>query len=111
MIKYTPSNQLTLSGFSHPFDQELSPENRWVKLAEIIPWDALASVYLKQLSTNSGRESVDARMVIGAIIVKHKLHISDRETVAMISEYIYIFNTFSDLLAFKQKRLYTPPYL
>ncbi len=26
MIKYTPSNQLTLSGFSHPFDQELSPD-------------------------------------------------------------------------------------
>ncbi|VAW11207.1 hypothetical protein MNBD_BACTEROID03-1108, partial [hydrothermal vent metagenome] len=25
MIKYTPANQLTLSRFSHPFDQELSP--------------------------------------------------------------------------------------
>ncbi len=33
MIKYTPANQLTLEGFEHPFDQELSPENRWVKLA------------------------------------------------------------------------------
>lgn len=50
MINYTPSNQLTLSGFSHPFDQELSPENRWVKLAKIIPWDELAAVYSKELS-------------------------------------------------------------
>lgn len=107
MIKYTPSNQLSLSGFSHPFDQELSCENRWVKLAEIIPWDALASVYLKQLSTNSGRESVDARMVIGAIIVKHKLHISDRETVAMISENIYL-QYFCGLTAFQRKEPFHP---
>lgn len=59
MIKYTPSNQLTLSGFSHPFDQESSPGNRWVKLAEIIPWDALASVYLKQLSSTSEISNID----------------------------------------------------
>lgn len=85
MIKYTPANQLTLTGFSHPFDQELSPENRWVKLAQIIPWDGLASVYSKELSTTSGRESIDVRMVIGALIVKHKLNLDDRGTVAMIS--------------------------
>ncbi len=42
MIKYTPANQLTLEGFEHPFDQELSPDNRWVKLATLIPWDELA---------------------------------------------------------------------
>ena len=90
MIKYTPSNQLTLEGFSHPFERDLSPENRWVKLAELIPWDPLASVYAKSLSTTSGRESIDVRMVIGALIVKHKLGLDDRGTVAMISENIYL---------------------
>ena len=90
MIKYTPSNQLTLEGFSHPFERELSPENRWVQLARLIPWDALASVYSKSLSTTSGRESIDVRMVIGALIVKHKLGLDDRGTVAMISENIYL---------------------
>ena len=88
MIKYTPSNQLTLEGFSHPFERDLSPENRWVKLAELIPWDSLASVYAKSLSSTSGRESIDVRMVIGALIVKHKLGLDDRGTVAMISENI-----------------------
>lgn len=107
MIKYTPSNQLTLSGFSHPFDQELSPKNRWVKLAEIIPWDALSLVYLKQLSSTSGRESIDVRMVIGAIIVKHKLRVSDRETVAMISENIYL-QYFCGLTAFQTKEPFHP---
>ena len=68
MIKYTPANQLTLEGFSHPFERDLSPDNRWVKLAEIIPWDALASIYAKSLSTTSGRESIDIRMIIAALI-------------------------------------------
>ena len=52
MINYTPSNQLTLSGFSHPFDQALSPENRWVKLAKIIPWDELHDGTIWQLETD-----------------------------------------------------------
>ncbi len=30
MIKYTPSSQLVLKDFSHPFDNELSPDNRWL---------------------------------------------------------------------------------
>lgn len=90
MIKYTPSNQLTLSGFYTPFENILSPDNRWVKLSKVIPWDDLAKVYINQLNSHSGRESIDARMVIGALIVKHKLGLDDRGTVTMISENIYL---------------------
>ena len=107
MIKYTPSNQLTLLGFSHPFDQELSAGNRWVKLAQLIPWDALAAVYSKQLSRTSGRESIDVRMVIGALIVKHKLGLDDRGTVAMISENIYL-QYFCGLTSFQTKEPFHP---
>ncbi len=90
MIKYTPSNQLTLAGFSTPFKNSLCPDNRWVKLSKVIPWDDLAKVYINQLNSHCGRESIDARMVIGALIVKHKLGLDDRGTVAMISENIYL---------------------
>ncbi|NQX85932.1 MAG: hypothetical protein HRT67_08505 [Flavobacteriaceae bacterium] len=51
----------------------------------MIPWNALASVYVKRLSTTSGRESIDVRMDIVALIVKHKLKLDDRSTVLMIS--------------------------
>jgi len=107
MIKYTPSNQLTLSGFSHPFDQELSPDNRWVKLAALIPWDDLAAVYSKGLRPDRGRESIDVRMVIGAIIVKHKLGLDDRGTVAMISENIYL-QYFCGLRSFQTREPFHP---
>lgn len=90
VIEYTPASQLTIEGFDSPFEKELSKNNRWVKLASVIPWDSLAVEYGKQLNAHFGRKSVDIRMVIGAIIVKHKLGLSDRETVATISENIYL---------------------
>jgi len=90
MIKYTPSNQLTLANFDHPFDKALDMNNRWVVLAGLIPWDELAGIYARNLDSGAGRLSVDIRMVIGALIIKHKLGLSDRETVDMISENIYM---------------------
>jgi hypothetical protein len=59
-------------------------------LAELVPWDELAGIYAKHLDPGSGRESVDLRMVIGALIIKHKLSLTDRDTVLMISENIYM---------------------
>lgn len=90
MIKYSPASQLTLAGFEHPFERALDPENRWVKLAKAIPWDELAAIYARNLNSASGRQSVDIRLVIGALIVKHKQKFSDRETVTAISENIYM---------------------
>ena len=90
MVNYTPSNQLSLSLFKHPFERDLDPNNRWVKLAELIPWDELASVYASKLRSNEGRKSVDIRHVLGAIIVKHKLKLDDRGTIEMIQENIYL---------------------
>ena len=90
MIRYTPSNQLTLELFKHPFEHTLDMNNRWIKLAALVPWDPLASIYAKSLSSDTGRLSVDIRMVIGALIIKHKMTLSDRDTVAIISENVYM---------------------
>jgi hypothetical protein len=56
----------------------------------LVPWDELAGIYAKNLNPKAGRLSVDIRMVIGALIIKHKLTLSDRDTVDMISENIYM---------------------
>lgn len=90
MIKYTPANQLTLEAFKHPFEKVLDPNNRWVQLAGLVPWDELAGIYARSLDPDAGRLSVDVRMVIGALIIKHKLCLSDRDTVDMISENLYM---------------------
>ncbi|NQX85374.1 MAG: transposase [Flavobacteriaceae bacterium] len=77
----------------------------------MIPWDALASVYAKRSSTTYGRESIDVRMVIRALIVKHKLKLDDRSTVLMIGENIYL-QYFCGLRSFqKEKPCHTKVFL
>ncbi|GET28055.1 transposase [Prolixibacter sp. SD074] len=90
MIDYTPQSQLSLNMFKHPFERELDKENRWVKLASLVPWDSLAAVYSRKLDAGSGRKSVNIRTVIAALIVKHKLGLDDRGTIEMIQENIYL---------------------
>ena len=89
MIHYKSSKQQTLEGFSTPFDTQLDKNNRWVKLAAAIPWDELAAGYYKALSPKNGRKSIDARIIIGSVILKHKLKLSDEEVVEQIKENPY----------------------
>ena len=90
MIKYTTSNQLTLEEFKHPFYQQLKRDNRWFQLAELLPCDELAEIYAKNLDPKACILSVDIRMMIRALIKKHKLMLSDRDTVAIISDNMYM---------------------
>jgi hypothetical protein len=59
-------------------------------LAGIVPWDELAVICHQKLSKEKGASTIDARIVIGAIIVKHKLGLDDRETIETIKENMYI---------------------
>lgn len=105
MIRYKSTRQQSLEGFSLPFGGKLNPENRWVKWSLAIPWDELASGYYKSMNSTQGRPGKDARLVIGAVIIKHKLNLSDEETVLQILEnpYLQYFVGFS---SYKDK----PPF-
>ncbi len=90
MIQYSSSKQLTITEFDWPFQTDLDEYNRWVKMAQCIPWDELAECYYQGLSAETGRPAKDARLVIGAVIIKHKLCLSDVETVLQIQENPYL---------------------
>jgi hypothetical protein len=90
MIRYKSTKQLTIEEFKTPFEIKLDKENRWAKLAEMVPWDDLADIYYQSLSKNMGQPAIDARIVIGALIVKHKLGLDDREAIETIRENPYI---------------------
>ncbi len=88
---YVSPNQLTLEGFETPFEQALNPKNRWVTLANLIPWDEICNLYLKHVGvSNTGRPPINPRIVIGSVIIKHLCNIDDRETVDQISENVYM---------------------
>ncbi len=90
MIRYHSHKQIPLAEFDWPFQTDLDENNRWVKMSECIPWDELAEGYYQGLSDTQGRPTKDARLVIGAVIIKHKLCLSDREAVLQIQENPYL---------------------
>jgi len=81
---------MSIEEFRTPFQVKLDKENRWVKLGNSLPWDAMASIYYRTMSADMGAPAIDARIVIGAMIIKHKLKLDDRETIETIRENMYI---------------------
>src|SRR5690606_6809858 len=89
--EYRSPGQLVIPGFESPFSRSLDANNRWVRLADKIPWDALSNIYLKSFPQKStGRPPLSPRVVIGSIMIKHICNLDDRETVAQISENMYM---------------------
>ncbi len=90
-LEYHSQNQLKLPGFETPFEQNLNPSNRWVIMANNIPWDRLVSIYDKKIKkSNFGASKINSRIVIGAIIIKHLNNLSDEDVVLAIQENIYM---------------------
>ena len=73
-------------------------------------WDGLAQGYHKSLSSKRGRPAKDARLVIGAVIIKHKLGLSDRETVSQIQENPYL-QYFVGLASYQRSVPFVPSLL
>lgn len=89
--EYTSPNQLSFSGFETPFHNQLDPANRWVALSAQIPWDDLVSLFNKHNPPKqTGRPALNPRVLIGAVIIKHILNLDDRETIAQITENMYL---------------------
>jgi transposase, IS5 family len=103
---YISPLQLQIAGFESPFSNHLVSTNRWVILARSIPWDALVNTYNRQLENRfTGAGSINPRVAIGAIIIKHLCNISDRETILQIQENMYMqyfigYSSFSNEIPF-----------
>ncbi len=85
---------------SLPFGDTLNRENRWIRLAGLIDWHRFESIYAQTFST-TGRPGIRARYVLGSLILKHKLEVSDEELLLQICENPYL-QYFIDLEKFSQ---------
>jgi IS5 family transposase len=72
-----------------PFGGKLNEANRWLKIAQLIPWDKLEQAYSKHFS-HTGRPAHDARLVIGLLLLKHMTGSSDAEVVQLVQENPYM---------------------
>ena len=106
MITYTSQYQTQFEEFSNLCQLELDPANRWIQLGALLPWDRMVEVYQKKFSVDMGAQATDPRWVIGAFIIKHKLRLSDEETLLSISENPYM-QFFLGLATYHPKPLFS----
>jgi len=90
MYRKEPPNPREPEKFDLPFEGQLSPNNRWVQMSELIPWSEFEDEYAAKFSENEGAPAKSFRMALGALIIKEKLKITDQETVEQIRENPYL---------------------
>ena len=82
MYKSSEKQIMISDDFFLPFGGKLNRKNRWVKLAELIPWWEFEDKYVGNFrSPNTGEEAFSVRVGLGTLIIKTRLAISDEETV------------------------------
>ena len=89
---YRPKDRKTPPLFPElfPLGGGLSRDNRWLKLAGLVPWERLEEVYRKYFSEGMGRPAKDSRLICGLLIVKHAEKYSDERVVLEYLENPYV---------------------
>jgi len=72
-----------------PFGGKLDEQNRWLRIAELIPWEELEEDYRKHFAA-VGRPAKDAQLIIGLLLLKHMTGLSDEGLVAEVLENPYM---------------------
>ena len=110
MYKFERYRQLGLADFNQPVGLKMNPENRWVKKAETIPWDAIEEKYAKLFSGKTGMPAKPLRTALGSLLIQKQLGFSDRELVEEITENPY-FQYFIGLPGFQTEAPFVPSLL
>lgn len=91
MYKSDEKQIMIADDFFLPFGGKLDKKNRWVKLAELIPWWEFEDKYKENFKpSNTGEKAFSVRVALGTLIIKTKLAVSDEETVNQIAENPYL---------------------
>jgi transposase, IS5 family len=90
-MKYSSQHkQLSLEDFKSSLS-DLPKDNRWVKLGDSLPWKEIERIYNSRLyNAHGGAGNKPARVIVGALLIKHKMNLSDEETIQAILENPYM---------------------
>lgn len=84
---------------------KIFPNNRWVKLAELVPWGLVDKHYAKNFEgSKNGNVAIDSRIAFGALIIQIEMKLSDEGTDELIQE----IHTVSTFLVYLSLRISLP---
>lgn len=105
----TVQHQMRIEDYLPPYQGEIAQENRWVRLAQQIDWDAVEAEYSAHFGTG-GKVAIPARMAFGVLVVRAACHTTDSETVEIVRESPYLqyflgFEAFTDQVPFSPRSM------
>jgi len=103
---------MTVEDFIPPFGGKLNADNRWVKMAKIIPWEMIEDIYSRSFKNEipDGRPPIPSRIAFGALYIKENENFPQDRTMLHISENVYM-QYFLGLSEFNPKPLFDPSML
>ncbi|MBU8913032.1 MAG: IS5 family transposase [Spirochaetales bacterium] len=90
MYRKKQREQVEFEDFYLSFGGRLRSDNRWVRLAKLVPWAEIESHYAELFNERIGAPAISARVAVASLIIKEKLGLSDEETVEQIRENPYL---------------------
>lgn len=83
----------------------MNPENRWIKKAELIPWNDIEDLYADLFSSATGMPAKPLRVALSSLNIQKQYGYSDWELVEQITETPY-YQYFIGRHGYQQKASY-----
>ena len=110
MYKFKREKQISFTDFNQPLGLQMNPDNRWVKKAEMIPWETIEAEYAKLFPSYTGMPAKPLRMALGSLLIQKQYHYPDEELVEQIRENPY-YQYFIGLPGYEDKIPFVPSLL
>lgn len=110
MYKFDRYHQYSLNDFNQPLGMEMTPENRWVKKAAMIPWNEIEDRYSGLFPSEVGMPAKPLQTALGSLLIQKEYGYSDRELVEQIKENPY-YQYFIGLPGYEYKAPFVPSLL
>lgn len=110
MYKFNKNTQMTFSDFNQPLGLKMNENNRWIKKAELIPWEKIEVKYAKLFKSNTGMPAKPLRMALGSLLIQKQYGYSDEELVEQLRENPY-YQYFIGMPGYKDKYPFVPSLL
>lgn len=110
IYKKNQNKQFKLTDFNQPMGLKLDPENKWIKKAEMIPWNRIEDKYATLFESTTGTVAKPLRMALGALMIQKEYGFSDRTLVEQLQENPY-FQYFIGLPGFQLEAPFAPSLL
>ena len=69
-----------------PFNVELNPDSKWIRIADKIPWEQIEDEYVKHIKGVEGQRAKPSRLAFGALFVQASECLTDEKTREYIQE-------------------------